>query len=167
MKRHFLIACKIIGVLQLYWAFSTFLQIGFAVGMAQTAPDMAPQRALWIVATSLYSILSFGVAYLLIFETERLAYFVGVRDETEAPSQPPSTLLRVGLQVLAVYFLLSPIPNIFKQLSDAIRVYNRTHDAMWLAHVLGYICQIGLAVTILRRTDRVIALITGPKTTST
>lgn len=161
MKKLFLVACKIIGLLQLYWAFATLLQVGFALSMTMNSAEAAPRNALWLVGTVLYSLLAFAVAYTMIFRTDALYRIAGLPDDPDSVTVPPqNVLLKTGILLIGVYFVLVPIPGIVRHLADALHYKQITHQFSWISQSAGYVCQMGLAVFLLRRPDKVIEFIT-------
>jgi len=164
MKRIFVVACKIIGLLQLYWAFATLLQIGFAFSMWTNASEGTPQNVAWLAGTALYSFLAFAVAYIMIFKTDGLASIVGLHDDHESVDLPPhEALLRTGILLIGVYFVLVPIPGIVKHIADALHYKQIVREFSWISQTTGSVCQIGLAVFLLTKPDRIIDLITRKK----
>ena len=169
MKSLFVVACKIIGLLQLYWAFATLLEVGLALGLAQrsAAPMQAlpvDQAILYLGWTILCSILAFAVSYLMIFKTDMLSRLVGVPNDAASAQLPPhESLLRTGILLIGVYFVLGAIPGIAQDIRY-VEYAGRTTTQQWLGYILGsagHLCQIGLAVLLLKIPDKVIQLITG------
>ena len=164
MKKLFVVACKIIGLLQLYWAFATLLQVGFALSMTRNSVEAAPQNAMWLVGTVLYSLLAFAVAYVMIFRTNALCRIAGLPDEPDSAKAPPQeVLLKTGILLIGLYFVLVPIPGIVKHIADALHYKQITQQFSWISQTVGYVCQMGLAVFLLRKPDKVIDLITRKK----
>lgn len=164
MKKIFVIACKIIGLLQLYWAFATLLQIGFAFSMWKDAAEGTPQNVAWLAGTVLYSFLSFAVACIMIFKTDRLASIVGLHDHYESVDLPSQeALLRTGILLIGIYFVLVPIPGIVKHIVDALHYNQMVGEFRWISQTAGSVCQISLAVFLLAKPDKVIDLITRKK----
>jgi len=161
MKKLFVVACKVIGLLQLYWAFATLLQVGFALSMTRHSTEAAPQNSMWLLGTVLYSLLAFAVAYAMIFRTDALCRIAGLPDDMDSTKVPPQeVLLKTGILLIGVYFVLVPIPRIVKHIADALHYRQITQQFSWISQTVGYVCQMGLAVFLLRKPDKVIEFIT-------
>ena len=162
MKNIFIIACKLIGLLQLYWSFATLMQIGFA--MSATFSAAANDRmdiVTWLSGTILSSALSFFVAYLLIFKSEAIARFVRVPDDKTALSIPAEeSALRIGILLLGLYFLLGSIPRVTRDIADAIRYIDGPQLHTTLLKTAGSVGQVILALFVILKPKKVLNYLT-------
>jgi hypothetical protein len=164
MKKIFVVACKIIGLLQLYWAFATLVQVGFAFSMMKDLTETGAKNVMWLAGTILYIVLAFAVAYAMIFRTDALGRIVGIPDDPDSGRLPPQeALLKTGILLIGVYFVLVPIPGIVKHIGDALYYRQITRQFSWISQTVGYVCQMGLAVFLLKEPDKVIEFITKKK----
>jgi len=160
MKNVFFVGCKIVGLLQLYWACGTLIQLGFALSLMQSSAQTGPIGAV-LSGTILYALFTFSVAYAMIFRTAALARIVGIPDSPDSvPMAPQAALLKTGILLLGVYFALVPIPAIFKHLANALCNGHIVERLSWIAQTVGYLCQMGLAVLLLKEPDLVFQFIT-------
>jgi hypothetical protein len=67
-----------------------------------------------------FSLLTFGLAYLLMFRTNWLAKILGIREEHDTNKLSTSLILQAGVKLIGVYIVANAIPEVFKSLSEWI-----------------------------------------------
>ena len=116
MNKLFIVACKTLGLLQLYQALSSLLFLGGAFSTVKLVTGEEYNQIFYLVMTILYCILSFALAFLMIFKTERLARIVGLERKDEISNLPSQeVLIKTSILLLGIYFFLSSIPALYFQ----------------------------------------------------
>jgi hypothetical protein len=173
MKKLFIVACKVLGLLQLYWALGSLGVVASAFNMGHTTVEGQGQwnPRFYLIMVIIYSILSFFFAFMMIFETETIARIVGFSKSEEIPSLPPQSVwLKTGLILIGVYYFASSIPDFVREIGELYSFLktNRTlslygiNPENW-TKTIAVLCQIGLASWIIIDPDRIIRLISRKK----
>jgi hypothetical protein len=173
MSKLFIVACKILGLFQLYWALSSLVSVATAFNMGYMTDEGKVQVSpkFYLILTIVYSILAFLFAFAMIFETETIARIVGLSKKEEMASLPPqSMLLKTGLILIGVIFLFSSIPDLVRSIAD-LYLFNKTNRglSLYLDNIGNWVrpittlCQIGLAIWIIMNPEGIIRLISWKK----
>ena len=148
----------------MYWSFATLLQIGLTISMVNNSVESAPQNVAWLVGTVLYGLLAFAVAFLMIFKTESLARIVGLATDSNTTQLPSlDVLLKTGILLIGIYFLMGTIPVIIRQISDAFHYKEIMPRFNWISKTISSLFQVAMAVYLRMNPDKVIRLITENK----
>lgn len=125
MRRLFIVGAKIIGLICLFWAITTTLQIISYIGMSFGG---TPDNSLWYISILFYAmgatayvILSLWFSIVLLFRTEWLATKIKLEKDSDLPHRPElNTLLNLGIILVGLYILASAIPGLGKSASTFI-----------------------------------------------
>ena len=124
MRNLFIVLAKLAGLLQLYWGISyvaalvtTFRQMSQMHLQGTSSAGGGPMNMSPIIG---FSLLTLGLAYLLMFHTNGLANILGIRDEHESNKLSTSQVLKTGVKLIGVYIAANAIPEVFKSLSEWI-----------------------------------------------
>lgn len=120
MRRLFLVLAKLVGLLQVYWAFVNFMQIGFAISMMiRSEPTEVGQVLSGLIGVVLYFSLSLGMAWLLLARTDWIADKLKIRDEGESAVPPDDVILRTGVKLIGLYVTVYAIPGFAKAILES------------------------------------------------
>jgi len=164
MKGLFIVACKVLGLFQLYFAMGTIAQVGVWLSMkVYSSPEggMLTPSFYW---TLIHSFLSFALAFILLFKTDLLVRITGLSESESIPQLPsPENLLRIGILLLGVFLVFRSIPDLIKQIFRlhkyiGVKLLHKDGfvDSDWLSAVLGAFCQFVLALLLLLKPDAII-----------
>ena len=173
MNKLFIVACKTLGLFQLYWALSSLVSVATAFNMRFMTDEGKLQLnpTFYLVLTIVYSILAFFFAFIMIFKTEAMARLVGLSEKDEVPALPTQTMLmKTGLILLGVFFIFNSVPALVQRIADlylfikmrSIFALN-SYDAEAWGKLIGTLCQIGLAIWMVLNPEGVVRLISRKK----
>ena len=173
MKKLFIVACKVSGLLQLYWALGSLGVVATAFHMRNTTMEGQEQLSphFYLAMVIISSILSFFFAFMMIFETETIARIVGLSKSEEVPSLPAQSAgLKTGLILIGVYYFASSIPDFVREIGE-LYSFLRTNRTLSLYGInpenwtktIAVLCQIGLAIWIIINPEGIIRLISRKK----
>ncbi len=165
MKKLFIVAAKLIGLLALYWALSTLVQIAGAFAfmfrsMLDSEGNSPAARILcWVIGNVLYGGLTFILSYLLMFKTEWIASKLNVPDEN-IPSLPQNQkLLKGGVILLGLYFFLFSIPTLTKYIFGISSLPHARFEMEKIIKIASVLLQLGLALFIMKNPDCVLKIL--------
>lgn len=121
MKRLFIVGVKLLGLLCLWWAIFTTLQIisygGMILGLDRPGTRWVLAAILYGTGLLAYVVFSIWFAVVLLFRTEWVAEKVGLGEDTQLPGWPEEKkLLILGVVLLGLYVLADAIPGFAKSL---------------------------------------------------
>ena len=120
MRRLFIVLAKIIGLLQVYWGLTYFFSIViFIRGMGRMTSNGAGNYSSQIIGIILYAVLSFGMAWLLLFKAEWLADKLKIKSDDELPAVSHDVLLNAGVKLIGLYILAGAIPSLSRAIFEA------------------------------------------------
>ena len=163
MRNLFIVAAKLLGLLQLFAALAYVTQSAFALGVyrawveAQLSIYSSSMFAVW----GIFILLSFSLAWVLVAQTEWLADRLRIRGDQESADLSDSRILRIGVKLLGFFFIASSLPYLGSSLVRAIYESHGGSPAsssfpLLLASLIPLI-QLVLALFFLFDTDRVVA----------
>ena len=121
MRRLFIVGAKLLGLLCLWWAIFTTIQIISFGGMFflgekhDTNWVLAVSATLYGVGLLAYFVLAIWFAMILLLRTEWLAEKVGLEKDSELTGWPEEKkLLNLGVVLLGFYVLVYAIPDFVK-----------------------------------------------------
>ena len=180
MKNVFIVIAKLIGLLQLYWGISYIaaLSLSFSHMKNSQLPTDISQGSVGMQVLPMlgFALLTFGLAYLLIFCTDGLARILRVKENQDSDKLPINLILQAGVKLIGVYLVALTIPELFKSLSEwmfTVRQYSssagddllyaqmfRTAAAQgFFSSIIPIILKLALGVFVAVRTSTVIRLI--------
>ncbi|MFH0954420.1 MAG: hypothetical protein V1873_08835 [Verrucomicrobiota bacterium] len=159
MKKLFIVASKLVGILALYWAIGTIVQIGFALStMSRMPEELRLQGSWWLLGTIAYGALTLLLAYALLFKTELLAEVLKITDDSGiSPLPPVENIVHAGAILIGAYVLLLAIPDLGRHLLITVRYKGLFKDFSNLSQLLAALLKVGLAVWVLRNPGKVVA----------
>jgi len=163
----FVVAGKIIGLLQVFWAVTYLASIGLVLGqMARMEPGMARAMAIQLGGIVGYSVLAFGMAWLLLARTEWLADKLKIPADDPLPSLSDDVVLHAGIKVVGVYIVATGVPALARAVADAAAISAwQSHLSASLTRIVPAVLKVVLAVLLTIRTDFVLRVISkGEKT---
>ncbi|NCD35404.1 MAG: hypothetical protein EOL87_18625 [Spartobacteria bacterium] len=181
MRNVFMVFAKLIGLLQLYWGISYIAALSLTfrhMQNSQLPTDISQGSAgMQVLPIMGFALLTFGIAYLLMFCTDGLARMLGIKDNQDSDKLPIILTLQAGVKLIGVYLVALAIPEIFKSLSEwifTIRQYSsgtgddplyaqmfRTAAAQgFFSSIIPSILKLALGLFVAVRTSTVIRLIT-------
>jgi len=167
MRRAFIIGAKLLGLLALYWTASSMAQAGFSLtGYLASRNPPALLGPWWITGLVADVLLSLGLALMLLFRTERLADALRVRDDGPWPDPGSADrLLRAGMLLLGVYFLVLTLPALAATLVAVAQVKNGFRSPLHLARLIEPVLKMALAAAVVSRPEKVIEFLSrrGPR----
>lgn len=161
MRRLFVVFAKLLGLLQIYWALLTFVQIGFVFTMFDhSGSNQSGQILASLIGTFLYFAMALGMAWLLLVRTEWLANKLKIQADDQLPTLSDDTILHAGIKVVGIYILVNAIPilmqTVFLATTQDMRGYS--FSPAW-TNVISSVLQVILALPLIIRTHDVIRLI--------
>lgn len=116
-----MVFAKLIGLLQIYWGISYLAALSMTYSQMRTIQlsVASSQRSggFHMLPVIGFALLTFGLAYLLIFCTDGLARVLGIKEDQDSDALPINLMLQAGVQLIGVYLVAIAIPEIFKSLS--------------------------------------------------
>lgn len=167
MRRIFVAAGKIIGLLQVFWALTYLASIGLVLGqMARTEPGMARAITIQLGGIVGYAVLAFGMAWLLLVRTEWLADKLKIPADDPLPSLSDDVVLHAGIKVVGVYIIATGVPALARAVADAaVSSAWQSHLTVSLSRIVPAVLKVVLAVLLTIRTEFVLRVISkGEKT---
>jgi hypothetical protein len=165
MKKLFIVAAKLIGLLALYWAIATLVQIGFAIPLVlNPVPDIAggsqnAGSAWWLAGTVLYGVITLVFSLLLMFRTESIATRLNVPDQEISGIPDDLRILKGGIILLGLYFFLFSIPSLTKTISTSAYYRYTWRDFRYMSQLVSGLLQLGLAVFVMKKPDVVLNML--------
>jgi hypothetical protein len=173
MSKLFIVACKILGLFQLYWALGSLGVVASAFNMSHTTVEGEGQwnPKFYLIMVIIYSILSFFFAFMMVFETETIARIVGLSKSEEIPSLPAQSVwLKTGLILIGVYYFASSIPVLIREIGELYSFISTNRGLSLygvnpenLTRTVAVLCQFVLAIWIIMKPEKIIHLITRKK----
>ena len=124
MRNVFIVIAKLIGLLQLYWGISYIAALSLAFSHMKNSqlPTDISQGSVGMQVLPMmgFALLTFGLAYLLMFCTDGLARILGIKENQDSDELPINLILQAGVKLIGVYFVALAIPELFKSLSEWI-----------------------------------------------
>ena len=120
MRRLFIVGAKLLGLLCLWWAISTTIQLisfGSVVVMVKRADVLDRVAIVLVYGVGLlaYFVLAVWFALVLLFRTEWIADKVRLEKDSDLPGWPEQNkLLSLGVVLLGFYVLAHAIPEAVK-----------------------------------------------------
>ena len=180
MKNVFVVLAKLIGLFQLYWGISYIAALSLSLSHmknSQFSADVSQGGGGMQVFPMLgFALLTFGLAYLLMFCTDWLARMLGIKENQDSDKLPVNLLLPAGVKLIGVYLVALAIPEIFKSLSEwifTVRQYSSStgDDALYaqmfrtvaaqgfFSSIIPSLLKLALGIFVAVRTSTVIRLI--------
>lgn len=101
MKTLFKVGAKLLGILLLYWALASGVNV---IGLAR-----APLSLAFALSSS---VLAFAFFYGLVFQTDRVASWVGMSDESSVVlGISTESALRTGIALIGFYLFVAHMPE--------------------------------------------------------
>lgn len=162
MRRLFIVLAKIFGLLQLYWALATFMQVGFAISMMSRSSvmDDGGQYIAGLAGTVIYFVVSVGVALILLIRTDWLADKLKIQADGESGEIKEGTLLRSGVKLIGVYIVAHAIPSFARTVTDYGLLAGGILESHFWTRIIPAVLPLVLGTLLAIRADRVLALIT-------
>ena len=168
MRRLFIVLAKIIGLLQIYWGLTYLSSISLFISQLAVITSTEPAQPMQYVIQSggivFFSLLCFGMAWLLLARTEWLADKLNVQEEGESRELKDDVILRVGIKLIGVYVTVYAIPALAKALSELATFglgYVKS-IGLW-TKILPATLQLVLGLFVMFRSDKVVDLVAGNK----
>ena len=162
MRRLFLVLAKLVGLLQLYWAFVNFMQIGFAVTMMLRSVPVG-QAVSGLIGIVLYFCLSLGMAWMLLARTDWIADKLKILDEGESGILKDDVILRTGAQLIGLYVTVHAIPGFARAILDS-RIFLSWHVGIhFWTKIIPAAIQLALGLFFTFKSRKVLEMITDKK----
>jgi len=162
MRRFFLVAAKLMGLLVLYWTITLSNVVGRVMGVGTEMLNQGKTTIYGLVIGGfvLQVVLSMAMALILLFRTEALARWLKI----EADDQPVNlgtveTLLKAGLVLIGVYILAVTVPPFVKGLYDYYLVREKVAVAKAVSVMIAPTVQIVLAAVLALRAGGIVDFI--------
>jgi|GEM_PF-6605420 len=158
MRNIFLVAAKLIGIIQLLLAFGNSMQMTvFVLNVKNTTPYVAIIMGFAPLAVSII------LAWTLLFKTERLADWLNISRDLEKPLLENVSMLYIGTKLIGLYIMIGGVTQFSKSLCDLLRVkqdsiYSAVFQHSWLAIIPGLV-QITLGLLLLLWTNKIVVWI--------
>ena len=164
MRNIFIVAAKLLGLLQLFGAIAAFLQVAFTIPFYGGEQATQMQLILIIVGSVLFLVVNLALALILVFKTEWLANLLRIpADVNLAPLQKPQ-VLNLGAKLIGLYILLQGLPSFVRALFQIGSM--QPFGAFMFSTISTPVVQIGLGLFLVLKTTKVVGLITQNKTAS-
>jgi hypothetical protein len=122
MKALFLVCTKLLGLLGLYWASATLVQVGPFVVSSLSGRLEDNSHTVWFICSfASYSILSFALAVVLLVKTEWVATALRIPDDPLPQSAHADQVLRIGILLLGLYFVIASFPSLVRTVLEMSR----------------------------------------------
>lgn len=119
MRRLFIVLAKLIGLLQVYWALTYLAHLALFLGqMSRMEPTEAGQTAIQVAGIVAFTVLAFGVAWLLLVRTEKLADLLKIPTDDPLPMLSDDVVLRAGMKLTGVYMVANSIPGLVSAICE-------------------------------------------------
>lgn len=178
MRNVFIVIAKLIGLLQLYWGISYIAALSLAFSHMKNSqlPTDISQGSAGMQALPMlgFALLTFGLAYLLMFCTDGLARILGIKENQDSDKLPINHILQAGVKLIGVYLVALAIPELFKSLSEwifTVRQYSSSTGALYaqmfrtvaaqgfFSSIIPTLLKLALGIFLAVRTSAVIRLI--------
>lgn len=164
MRRLFLVLTKLVGLLQVYWAFVNFMQIGFAISMMiHSEPTQIGQLLFGLIGVVLYFCLSLGMAWLLLARTDWIADKLKISDEGESGIPQDDVILRTGVKLIGLYVTVYAIPELAKALLESQVFISWQVGIHFWTKILPAAIQLGLGLFFTFKSSKVLEWMTRDK----
>jgi hypothetical protein len=170
MRRLFITLAKLIGLLQLYWAIVTVVQIGSFVDILLHGDATTPYR--WhfatLMGTVFYLVLSLGAAWVCIKKTDWLANKLGLPDSCASGEVvvKEGDLLRTGVKLIGVYILAYAIPAFVRTMFGYGLFSGGKIGTDFWTNIIPSALQLFLGAFLAIRSERLIAFISTAEQTA-
>jgi hypothetical protein len=113
MRQLFLVLAKLLGLFQLYWALTQFMQISFFITAFSSGVDnnQTGRIMLSFIGWMFYLVVTFGAAWLLLVRNEWLADKLRIQDDKKSEMLDHHSLLQVGVRLIGVYVIVIALPK--------------------------------------------------------
>ena len=160
MKRHFLVLAKLVGLLQVYWTLANFMQVGFTLSLlGQSSSPHHSQSVVSLIGIATYVVLSFGMAWLLLAQTEWLANILRIQDKIEPEGLCSQPVLLVGVQLIGVFVTVHAIPSLVRALMEVLRYHDEPIGWDTWIKIVPTTLQLGLGLFLALGSRRVVAIV--------
>jgi hypothetical protein len=164
MRRLFLVVAKLLGLLQLYWALTLFVQVGFFF-MMPSRPESSQFVHILVnlIGVLAYFVLTFGFAGILLARTEWVADKLGIREENGLSELEKHPALLVGVQLIGVYVTVHAAPALVRELLSCYDTWHWDMDWRFWSRAIDEALQLALGVVLMLRSGKVVEIITKRK----
>ena len=153
---------KLVWLLQLYWAFVNFIQIGFSITMMLRSVPVG-QAVSGLIGIVLYFCLSLGMAWMLLARTDWIADKLKIQDEGESGILKDDVILRTGAKLIGLYVTVHAIPGFARAILDS-RIFVSWHVGIhFWTKIIPAAIQLGLGLFFTFKSSKVLDLITEKK----
>ena len=166
MRSVFIVICKVYGLMQIYAGLTYIFMVLPMLRMlsqqpgppeAETTMSTAfhgEQITLSVISLGAMVILTFGIAWLLLFRTGWLADKLNMPDSDAPPSPSVETLLVAGTKLIGLYVVVQGIPLLAQGLFQ-IRHMMSFGTYMWSTMILP-ILRIAIGVLLVFKTQPIV-----------
>ena len=179
MRQLFLVLAKLLGLLQIVWALPLLASLTmFLATMGMVSESLHQHRAAQIANTLAFSVFYLAMAWVLLFRSEWLADKLKIQDDAEPRELREIVILRAGVKLIGLFFVVSAIPEAARGLSGWIwsvaslgtlrnfaRVFWLESTSSVWTNVLPALLQLGLGLFFAFRTEIVLRWIAEEKKT--
>ncbi len=163
MRKMFLVAAKLLGLMQFYWALGNFLQLGwclFGYFSAGTSAQVQAELLLSLTSVVVYFITELCMAWLLIARTAWLADRLGILDADGVAGIERQSVLAVGVKLIGVYVTVHAFPILIRTIWGTYAVWaDHMPPGKWEGLIVSGI-QLALGLLLTFGTERVVSIIT-------
>lgn len=160
MRKLFIALAKLIGLLQLYWASITFLQLASAfTTMLGYSGHSYPGSYLGVYAGMiLYPAVSLGMVWLLLMRTEWLADRLNLKADDDSGGIREGDLFRAGVKLIGVYVMVHALPLLVRNVMEQSAYAGMGGRSAWVKLLIPAM-QVALGLFLAIRTGRVMDLL--------
>jgi hypothetical protein len=164
MRQLFLVFAKLLGLLQLYYGVIALVQTAPALFIMQT--EFHRQFIPSLVGMIFVFVVSLGMAWILLVQTEWLADKLKLQDATEITELKENSMLCVGVILIGVYVTVQAIPVLVGSMVRLGAMW--TDPTPWFSRntVISSVLQLGIGVFLMLQSTKVIEIITRRKDTA-
>ena len=164
MKRIFLVVAKLVGLLQLYWTFVNFMQIGFAISMIIRSEAVEVGQAIaGVIGIALYLCLSLGMSWILLARTDWLADKLNIKDDDGCIIPKGDAILRNGTILIGIYISAYAIPGLAKAIAEYATITEWRMGVRFWTQILPEAIQLLLGLYLTFKSSKVTEMITKEK----
>ena len=160
MKNLFSVLAKLLGLVQLYLALLTAMQLVVMLTMVSRS-DSIPLRGILLggAGLAIYLAVSLAIAWILIARTDWLAAKVGIQDDTPVEGLERLPALLVGICLIGIFVTVESLPRLARILIDLQRAWQYGPQHLIWGQMTPVLLQLFLGLVLALRPNAVVGWI--------
>jgi hypothetical protein len=164
MRNLFVVVAKLFGLVQVYSALTSLgIAVGFATQVAGAEPTHIGQQVIInVTIISFYSILSFGLAWLLLCRTEWLADRLAIQCDGTRVEMTGADILHVGTKLIGIFVIVRALPDLVRVLIESrIWTQGEVLGLYTWSKVVSSVLEVTLGLVLVLKTRTILTWVGG------